>query len=95
MIARGSCGLSPPLRIGPWTLAAIERTDILAETRGGGIGATGGKRPVALLIAGPDGIHGTDMAGRALDRQRMEALLPGALDRFARAAERIREEDDP
>ncbi|MDG4648075.1 hypothetical protein P6F26_06445 [Roseibacterium sp. SDUM158017] len=73
---------------GPWRIAAIEETETAVHAFGHRVAAQGGKRPLAILIEGPQGLHGTDLEGRALPLGDIEALLPGALDRLAGRAGR-------
>ncbi len=79
-------GLSPILHRPPWRIAAIEETQIAARPIGAGAVFAAEKHPLAVLVAGPGGTIGTDAMGCALNREEIEGLLPGALDRLARAA---------
>jgi hypothetical protein len=74
--------LSAVRRIGSWRIAAIEETVLSVWAVRGKFGGSGGKRPLAFLFDGPDGLRGTDAGGSALDREEIERLLPGALSRF-------------
>jgi hypothetical protein len=81
--------LSPVRTCGGWRVAAVEEWTVSAWCRGtGAIGGGGSKRPVAILLQGPDGVATMAPDGTPLDEAEVEALLPGALGRFLNDASR-------
>lgn len=77
--------LSEVVRSGPWRIAVIEERRTAAWAAQGRIAGHATKVPLAILIDGAGGIalHAPD--GATLPLSDAEALLPGALSRFAAA----------
>ena len=86
--------LSEVRHIGAWHIAALEEWSVSAWSVGVGgnaedaIGGGGTKRPVAILLLGPDGLSLSTPDGGALTSDALEALLPGALEQFVNRASR-------
>jgi hypothetical protein len=92
--------LSRALRIGPWTVAAIEERALAVHAAANRVAGHGHKTPLAILIAGPGGISARALDGAPLSEDAVDAVLPGALETFAAIAadpepqDRTKEEED-
>jgi hypothetical protein len=75
--------LDPPVLCRGLVIAAVVRRRLSHLSAGGGLAASGGKDPVAVLLHDGTSLAGIDLAGAPLSRRKLEALVPGAADRLA------------
>lgn len=66
-----------------YRVAALAEGGVEAEVTARGVAGFGRKAPVAILLAGPEGVSAFAPSGKALSRDTVEALAPGAWARFA------------
>jgi hypothetical protein len=78
----GTRSLSPHRRFGACIIATLDERQVGAWARGTRLGGHGTKRPLAVLIATPQGTILRDAAGRPLAPSALDALRPGTLAEF-------------
>ncbi len=76
--------LDPPVRVGGAVVATLSRVEIVRKGIGRFVFISAGKVPEAVLIAHGRRVDAFAPDGRRLTEGDVEALCPGALDRFAR-----------
>ena len=69
--------LDPVRASGDWSVAVLSETVIRARQAGGGVFATGSKRPVAVVVHDGAALHAMDLKGRPLDVTTLEEGCPG------------------
>lgn len=69
--------LDPVRARGSWRVAVLCETVVRARAAGGGVFASGSKRPVAVLVRDGEGLHAMDLKGRPLDVATLEQGCPG------------------
>jgi hypothetical protein len=74
--------LDPVQARGRWRLAVV--CEVTARARGdrGGVFASGGKRPVAVVVHDGAGLEAMDLKGRSLDVETLARDCPGLLAAF-------------
>ena len=76
--------LDAEIRARGWRIAAVSAAGVEARVSPDAVSGYGHKEPLAILLAGPDGVKACSPDGNPLSRDQVDALAPGLWGRFAR-----------